>query len=70
MDNTTKRTITNECHLCKNKRNVPGDCHIKCIKPDKKMTGNEHGIREGWFLYPFNFDPTWKTKMCNNFESE
>lgn len=21
--------------------------------------GNEHGIAEGWFLWPLNFDPVW-----------
>lgn len=33
------------------------------------MVGNEHDIRSGWFMYPLLFDPVWKEKMCNNFES-
>jgi len=32
------------------------------------MTGNEHGIRSGWFMYPALFDPIWMTKECDNFE--
>ncbi len=24
-----------------------------------KIEANEHGIRSGWFNYPFNFDPVW-----------
>ena len=64
-----RRRMMNECYNCRHKREVPGNCHIQCAKPDANMTGNEHGIREGWFMYPILFDPTWKTKMCDNFEA-
>lgn len=70
-DNTTreeKSLIMGECYKCKHRETVPGNCHIKCAKPDADMTGNPHGIREGWFMYPLLFDPTWKTKKCDNFE--
>jgi len=50
-------------------RTVPGDCHIQCVKPDRRMTGEPHGIIQGWFYYPFLFDPIWKTKQCDNFEA-
>lgn len=56
------------CYLCIHKRSVPGDTHISCTKPDPKMTGNIHGIRNGWFLYPYCFDPIWKTKACDNYQ--
>lgn len=23
------------------------------------IRGNEHGIRKGWFNWPYNFDPIW-----------
>jgi hypothetical protein len=64
----SERTMMNECYQCKHRRNVPGDMHISCVKPDPDMTGREHGIRNNWFLYPVCFDPTWKTKDCVNFE--
>lgn len=64
------KTMMTECWQCKNKRAITGDAHISCAKPDPMMTGNKHGIRSGWFYYPFNFDPTWKTKMCANFEDK
>lgn len=64
-----ERNKMNECHTCKNKGNIPGDCHISCKKPDPKMKGNPHGISHGWFFYPFNFDPCWKTRDCENYES-
>lgn len=63
-----KRTKTNECYKCQYKRAVPGNSHIRCVKPDDKMTGNQHGIDKGWFIYPSLFDPTWKTKLCDNYK--
>ena len=65
-----KVNIMGECYSCVHKREVPGDAHIKCVKPDANMTGNEHGIKMGWFIYPLLFDPTWKTKACDNFEDK
>lgn len=60
----------NECHRCIHKRSIPGDFHIQCVKPDSKMRGNIHGIKNGWFWYPVNFDPIWATKECSNFEEK
>ncbi len=60
----------NDCYDCKSKKSVLGSCHIECINPDKDMTGNEYGIKNGWFIYPALFDPTWMTKKCNNFEEK
>ncbi len=63
-----KNKMMNECYSCLHRRSVPGNCHIMCAKPDADMTGNQHGIKKGWFMYPLLFDPTWKTKLCSNFE--
>lgn len=68
MDNE-KSTVFNECWSCQHKRPVHGTAHIMCNKPDKEMTGDPHGIKMGWFRYPLVFDPTWKTKLCNNREA-
>jgi hypothetical protein len=32
------------------------------------IEGDEHGIRNGWFNHPFNFDPTW-LRRCDGFEA-
>lgn len=32
------------------------------------VTGNRHGIINGWFMWPMNFDPTW-LESCDGFES-
>ncbi len=31
------------------------------------ITGNPHGIRSGWFMWPANFDPIWLNN-CNGFK--
>lgn len=62
------RDAKTECWECQHKRSVPGDCHLRCDKPDPAMTGDKYGIKNGWFIYPVCFDPTWKTKPCDNFE--
>ena len=64
------RTQQNECWNCIYKRNVPRNYHIRCSKPDPKMTGSPHGISMGWFGYPDLFDPVWKTKLCDSYERE
>lgn len=30
------------------------------------IKANEHGVRSGWFNYPFNFDPVW-LENCDGF---
>lgn len=63
------RKMRSECHHCKHRREVAGNAHIQCVKPDANMTGDQHGIRSGWFMYPLLFDPSWKTKQCSNYET-
>ena len=65
-----KRNMMTECYYCEYRRNVPGNAHIQCLEPDFQMTGDEHGIKSGWFIYPLLFDPTWKTKLCANFKKK
>ena len=31
------------------------------------ISASEHGIRNGWFNWPWNFDPIW-LESCNGFE--
>lgn len=31
------------------------------------VRGSEHGIRNGWFIWPLNFDPVW-LEHCDGFE--
>lgn len=63
-----EKQIMQECWDCSHRRPVPGNAHIECVNPDPEMTGNAHGIENGWFFYPLLFDPVWKTRKCSNFE--
>lgn len=63
-----QRDMRNECWHCLHKHEVPGNAHIACVKPDPLMKGGEHGVRNGWFYYPFLFDPVWKERLCANYE--
>ncbi len=60
--------VKNDCYKCRHRREVPGNAYIQCVKPDANMTGDKHGIKNGWFMYPLLFDPTWMTKKCDSFE--
>ena len=65
-----ERNPMTECFHCIHKQNIPGNFHIRCANPDPKMSGDPHGIKRGWFVYPICFDPSWKTKICANFEEK
>lgn len=41
---------------------------IEEINNKFQLKGNDHGIKEGWFIWPFNFDPVWLDN-CNAFEA-
>lgn len=33
------------------------------------LAGNRHGFRNGWFMWPLNFDPVW-LESCDGFEAK
>lgn len=33
------------------------------------VKGNPHGIKSGWFNWPYNFDPVW-LENCDGFEEK
>lgn len=46
--------------------------HLGNVPASSDETGlnieaNYHGIRKGWFAWPFNFDPVW-LENCDGFE--
>ena len=55
-----------DCYECQHRNNIPGNAHSSCANPFAKVTGNEHGIINGWFYWPWNFDPIWLTS-CTAF---
>ena len=73
----TKTTF--DCYECAHRRTILGDAHTRCGYPDLdgpmsvadvyrnlEIKGDPHGIANGWFCWPFNFDPTW-LQRCTGF---
>jgi hypothetical protein len=54
------------CYKCVHRRKLPGDAHSRCNNHKAKVSGNTHGIRHGWFMWPLNFDPIW-LETCDSF---
>jgi len=42
--------------------------NISIHPPELKIRGHPTGIKNGWFNYPFNFDPTW-LENCEGYKS-
>ena len=47
---------------------ILGGGHGMPMESGLKVKGNEHGIRNGWFAHPLNFDPVW-LEECDGFEA-
>lgn len=41
--------------------------NIKAISAKFQIEADPHGIKKGWFNWPWNFDPVW-LENCNAFE--
>lgn len=71
MRETVKLTVTNQCYTCEHRRTIPGDCHTRCAAPwakgDDIPRGDPVGVKNGWWWFPFNFDPTWHTDWCERY---
>ncbi len=56
------------CRQCAYRKDIPGDAHSRCTfkweDPSLMPKGNSHGIKNGWFMFPFNFDPLWGPDTC------
>jgi hypothetical protein len=54
------------CYECVHRLEIPGSCHSRCNNHNAKVEGNQHGIKNGWFRWPLNFDPVWLIS-CDGF---
>lgn len=57
------------CYKCEHRGTIPGDAHSCCTNLKALVIGNNHGIANGWFIWPFNFDPTWLVS-CTGYETK
>lgn len=55
------------CYKCVFRHDLPGDAHSGCNNFKARVHASAHGIVNGWFTWPFNFDPTWLIS-CTGFK--
>lgn len=58
------------CSLCVHMQRIADDCHISCAARNITVKGDPIGVRKGWFVWPFNFDPTWLLECDGYTEQE
>ncbi len=71
--------IQKQCYGCGYKKEIRGDCHISCLFDWGRMSyksgihppkGNAHGIMNGWYNFPYQYDPVWMIEECPAFSKE
>jgi hypothetical protein len=55
-----------DCYKCKYRRDIQGDVHSECTNHTATTEGDPCGKRNGWFSWPWNYDPIW-LKSCDGF---
>jgi hypothetical protein len=63
----------NICYTCGYRGEVAGSAHKSCrFRWTSSMrhlpTANPHGIKNGWFNFPIDFDPVWIEGQCEGYE--
>jgi len=64
-----------KCWSCAYKKSIPGDAHIRCrfdwVGQEFPMPrGDEHGIKNGWYWFPLNYDPVWMLFPCSQWAKD
>ena len=55
------------CYKCKWSQSIPGDAHKTCLNTAANVKGHQIGIKQGYFMHPYNFDPVWLLS-CDGYE--
>lgn len=69
-----KREHNQNCYKCIHCRptTTPNNCHMQCFHSstrDLSITGMEYGHKNGWFDWPYCYDPVWLIE-CNGFSKK
>lgn len=59
-------TPQKKCYNCVHRRSVPGSAHSMCSKSNALTQFDQHGISNGWAIWPFDFDPAW-LNYCDSY---
>lgn len=55
------------CYHCAYRASIQGNAHSVCLNIHARVTGKQHGIDQGWFTWPINYDPVWLLS-CDGFK--
>ena len=60
-----------QCYNCKFRGTLYNSAHSKCNAewrtPQEMPKGEDWGIKNGWFYFPYNYDPVWMNDKCVKF---
>ena len=64
-----------QCYDCAYRGTIPGNAHSKCLFDFKKAridmpAGDPYGIKQGWYIFPLNYDPVWMDTDCGGFAEQ
>lgn len=57
------------CYTCVHRLNVAGSAHSRCNNHQAVVEANPHGVKNGWFMWPLNFDPAWMVS-CDGYSND
>ena len=58
-----------DCYRCKYRQELTYDAHSSCSNKTAEVTGDQYGVNNGWFSWPWNFDPVW-LETCTGFSGK
>lgn len=58
-----------DCYKCCHRQPILGDTHSSCSAVTANVLGHANGIKQGWFHWPWNFDPAWLLQ-CDSFKAK
>jgi hypothetical protein len=62
--------LEKNCYNCQHKQDINWSAHISCrfCWQNKKYVtfpqGTEYGKSNGWYDFPYDFDPAWMEETC------
>lgn len=68
------------CHKCVHSKSnaYVNSAHIQCIRywsyykkrKDAHPKGAEHAIKNGWWDFPYDYDPVWMQEDCPGYQEK
>jgi len=63
------KSAINQCYGCVFRKELSWSAHSECVfnwdeSNKKPPQHNEHGLKNGWYNFPYNYDPVWQESKC------